>query len=166
MLSWNEWQNHILNLYLPFLTKSPLFCLICTLFGQFLGTAKRAHRLNCVLRGSTVRLIRVLCLYQVLGLELTCPLVHCSDCLSTLPGLCISFLSCWLFFLGKVFHHYRHFFYHLTGTSSNHTVSARSPWPHWPHILLCCGDNIFLKYICKATNLAQLFHQLRGNLLV
>ena len=38
ILSWNEWMNHILNRYLPFLMKSPLFCLIWTLFGQFFGT--------------------------------------------------------------------------------------------------------------------------------
>ena len=38
ILSWNEWMNHILNRYLPFLMKSPLFCLFWTLFGQFLGT--------------------------------------------------------------------------------------------------------------------------------
>ena len=31
-------MNHILNRYLPFLMKSPLFCLFWTLFGQFLGT--------------------------------------------------------------------------------------------------------------------------------
>ena len=37
ILSWNEWMNHILNRYLPFLMKSPLFCLFWTLFGQFLG---------------------------------------------------------------------------------------------------------------------------------
>ena len=37
-LSWNEWMNHILNRYLPFLVKSPLFCLFWTLFGHFLGT--------------------------------------------------------------------------------------------------------------------------------
>ena len=103
-------------------------------------SAKRAqlelHRPNCVPRGSTVRLIRVLCLCQVLGVELTCPLVHCSDCLLTFPVDCVSrFWAADYFFLGKVFHHYRHFFYHLTGTSSNHTVSARSSWPHWLHIL-------------------------------
>ena len=38
ILSWNEWMNHILNRYLPFLMKSPLFCLFWTLFGQFSGT--------------------------------------------------------------------------------------------------------------------------------
>ena len=37
ILPWNEWMNHILNRYLPFLMKSPLFCLFWTLFGQFLG---------------------------------------------------------------------------------------------------------------------------------
>ena len=37
ILSWNEWMNHNLNRYLPFLMKSPLFCLFWTLFGQFLG---------------------------------------------------------------------------------------------------------------------------------
>ena len=31
----NEWMNHILNQYLPFLMKSPLFCLFLTLFGTF-----------------------------------------------------------------------------------------------------------------------------------
>ena len=31
-------MNHILNRYLPFLMKSPLFCLFWTLFGQFSGT--------------------------------------------------------------------------------------------------------------------------------
>ena len=36
--SWNEWSNYILNWYLPFLMKSPLFCLFWTLIGQFLGT--------------------------------------------------------------------------------------------------------------------------------
>ena len=35
ILPWNEWMNHILNRYLPFLMKSPLFCLFWTLFGQF-----------------------------------------------------------------------------------------------------------------------------------
>ena len=38
ILPWNEWMNHILNRYLPFLMKSPLFCLFWTLFGQFSGT--------------------------------------------------------------------------------------------------------------------------------
>jgi len=38
ILMWNEWMNHILNRYLPFLMKSPLFCLFWTLFGQFSGT--------------------------------------------------------------------------------------------------------------------------------
>ena len=38
ILSWNEWMNHILNGYLPFLMKSALFCLIWTLFGHFFGT--------------------------------------------------------------------------------------------------------------------------------
>ena len=31
-------MNHILNRYLPFLMKSPLFCRFWTLFGHFLGT--------------------------------------------------------------------------------------------------------------------------------
>ena len=35
ILPWNEWMNHILNRYLPFLMKSPLFCLFWTLFGHF-----------------------------------------------------------------------------------------------------------------------------------
>ena len=35
ILPWNEWMNHILNRYLPFLMKSPLFCLFWTLFGQY-----------------------------------------------------------------------------------------------------------------------------------
>ena len=34
ILSWNEWMNYILNQYLPFLMKSPLF----VYFGHFLGT--------------------------------------------------------------------------------------------------------------------------------
>ena len=34
ILSWNEWLNHILNRYLPFLTKSHLFCLFWTLLGN------------------------------------------------------------------------------------------------------------------------------------
>ena len=38
ILSWNEWITQFLNRYLPFLMKSPLFCLFWTLFGQFLGT--------------------------------------------------------------------------------------------------------------------------------
>ena len=35
ILSWNEWMNHISYQYLPFLMKSPLFCLFWTLFGHF-----------------------------------------------------------------------------------------------------------------------------------
>ena len=38
ILSWNEWITQFFNRYLPFLMKSPLFCLFWTLFGQFLGT--------------------------------------------------------------------------------------------------------------------------------
>ena len=38
ILLWNEWMNHILNWYLPFLMKITLFCLFWTLFGQFSGT--------------------------------------------------------------------------------------------------------------------------------
>ena len=38
ILSWNEWMNHILTRYLPFLMKSTLFCLFWTLCGQILGT--------------------------------------------------------------------------------------------------------------------------------
>ena len=86
--------------------------------------------------GGVVCLIRVRCLCQVHGVELTCPLVHCSDCLLTFPMDCVSrFGAADYCFLGKVYLLYRHIFYHLTGTSSNHTVSARSSWSHWLHIL-------------------------------
>ena len=54
------------------------------------GLCQGLHWPNCVPRGSTVCLIRVLCLCQVHGDELTCPLVHCSDCLLTFPVDCVS----------------------------------------------------------------------------